>query len=115
VAARLVAIYNCPRVNYALVGELVEVANEGPIAEVPVLQLLTISVLLAVAVHRRPHTLASAAQVTYCAHLAIVATAVSRRMFTPSLRRTNILRARIVIITNHRCPDANSALAVIGN
>jgi len=113
VTTRFVANYYCPWVYHALVGKLLQIADESSVAQVTVLQADAIVVPLAIAIDRCSNAFALLTLVTHGTNFPVIAGTRNGRMLTASLRGANIIGARVVVTAYHRCPHAHSALTMV--
>ena len=101
------------RVHLALERHLADVAEEGPVADIPVLDDLAIRVGLAVAGHRGAQTGGVYAVVTDGAGIPVIAEVRVRRVLASCLGVADVVGAGVVVIAGDRNPRADPALAEV--
>ena len=101
-------------IHFALVREGLEVAEEGPVAEVSVLDLAAVFVGLAIAVHGHPDAYACLAHVSDCAGVSIIAGGdVEHELAVAGFRIAAIIGADVVVITDYANADTGACLTVV--
>jgi len=100
-------------INFALVGELVSIADKGPVADVAVFEVGAIFVGLAVAREFGPHAFGFLALVSNGTRIPVVAGVVVGGEHAAACVITAVIRARIVVLALHGGSDAYVLHAVV--
>jgi len=101
--------------NGADVGQLVHVAEQEAVAQVPVFEGLAVLVFDALAIHRIPGTLAFAALVRYRAGVGIVAVGLVVLSRAAAESVADVVRAGIAVVARDGQTQADSVLAMVAD